>query len=157
MKFSSRNISRKKVFVDRGRTKKILLRKTFNTYLSWRGKYGVWVRKSLLRSWLPCLSGDLGSAAVGEVIACEREPRNTQDRYAVAVKKDGTVIGHLPRKLSRVCSLFVRTGGNIRCTVTGRRRYSADLHQGGLEIPCLLLFYIIVEPKELAKLKRLLK
>ena len=27
-------------------------------------------------------------AAVGEVLVCEREPRNTQNRYVVAVKKD---------------------------------------------------------------------
>ena len=28
---------------------------------------------------------------------CVREPRNAHDRYAVAVEKDGTVIGHLPK------------------------------------------------------------
>ena len=83
---------------------------------------------------------DVWEAAIGEVLVCEREPRNAEDRYAVAVKKDGTIVGHLPRNLSRVCSLFIRRGGMIQCTVTGRRRYSADLPQGGLEIPCFLLF-----------------
>ena len=34
-----------------------------------------------------------------------REFKNSSDRYAVAVKNEGTIIGHLPRKLSRVCSL----------------------------------------------------
>ena len=99
---------------------------------------------------------EVWEAAVGEVLACEREPRNAEDKYAVAVKKDGTIVGHLPRKVSRVCSLFLRRGGHIRCTVTGRRSYSADLPQGGLEIPCILLFDKITEPKELAKLKQLL-
>lgn len=42
-------------------------------------------------------------AAIGEVLDCEREPGNAKDRYAVAVKKDATVIGRLPRKISRVC------------------------------------------------------
>ena len=42
---------------------------------------------------------------------CERETHNDRDRYVVAVKKTGTVIGHLPRKVSRVCSLFLRRGG----------------------------------------------
>ena len=28
-------------------------------------------------------------------------------------------MGHLPRKLSRVCSLFLRRGGGISCTGTG--------------------------------------
>jgi len=61
------------------------------------------------------------------------------DRYAVAVKKDEMIIGQLPRKISHVCSLFLRRGGCTSCTVTGTKRYSADLPQGGLEIPCLLL------------------
>ena len=29
-------------------------------------------------------------AAVGEALVCEREPKNTSDRYTVAVKKEGT-------------------------------------------------------------------
>ena len=45
-------------------------------------------------------------ASVGEVLMCMRETHNTQDRYAIAVKKSQTVVGHLPRKISRVCSLF---------------------------------------------------
>ena len=47
---------------------------------------------------------DVWEAAIGEVLVCEREPRNAEDRYAVAVKKDETIVGHLPRNLSRVCS-----------------------------------------------------
>ena len=35
-------------------------------------------------------------------------PENASDRYAVAVKREGTIIGHLSRKVSRVCSLFLR-------------------------------------------------
>ena len=77
---------------------------------------------------------------MGEELACEREPTNTSDRYAVAVVKDGVIIGHLPRKISNICSLFLRRGGTISCIVSGGRRYSADLPQGGLEIPCKLLF-----------------
>ena len=46
-------------------------------------------------------------ATCGEVLVCERDIRNVEDRYAVAVKKDGTTIGHLPRIVSRICSLFI--------------------------------------------------
>ena len=35
---------------------------------------------------------------------------------------------------------FIRRGGSITCTVNGSRRYSADLPQGGLELPCKLMF-----------------
>ena len=65
------------------------------------------------------------------------EPTNT---IAVAVIRSGLVVGHLPKKISRVCSLFLRRGGTIYCIVTNTRRYSADLPQGGLEIPCTLHF-----------------
>ena len=79
-------------------------------------------------------------AAHGEMLVCSREARNRHDRYTVAVEKNGTVIRHLPKKFSRVCSLFLKHGGRIQCTVTGKRRYSADLKQGGLEIPAPVLF-----------------
>ena len=97
---------------------------------------------------------DRWDAAIGEVLACEKEPHNVEDRYAVAVRKDEAIIGHLPRNLSRVYSLFIRQGGSIECIVTGARRYSTDLPQGGLEIPCLLFK---ASPKEVKKLKNLWK
>ena len=72
---------------------------------------------------------DIWAAATGEELVCSREPTNTADRYmyVVAVLKQETIIGHLPRKISKVCSLFLRRGGSIRCTVTGSRRHSSDL------------------------------
>ena len=39
---------------------------------------------------------DVWDAAIGEVLACEREPLNAEDCYAVAVKKDETIVEHLP-------------------------------------------------------------
>ena len=36
------------------------------------------------------------AAAVREELVCEREPRNSTDRYAVALKKDGTIIDTFP-------------------------------------------------------------
>ena len=45
-------------------------------------------------------------------------------------------------------------GGTICCLVTGRRRFSSDLPQGGLEIPCKLKFQ--GESREIAKLKKLI-
>ena len=94
------------------------------------------------------------AAAVGEVLICRREPTNSADRYAVAVLKEETIIEHLPRKMSKICSLFLRRGGSIRCKVTGSRRYSSDLPQGGLEIPCSLLFK--ANMKEITKLRKVL-
>ena len=54
------------------------------------------------------------------------------DRYAVAVKKDiGETVGHTPKKISRICSLFLQHSGLITPVVIGCRRYSSDLVQGG--------------------------
>ena len=51
------------------------------------------------------------------------------------------IVGHVPRKISAACLLFLgRQGSSIICTVCGVRRYSSDLPQGGLEVPCKLTF-----------------
>ena len=71
------------------------------------------------------------------------------------MKKDfGQTVGHLPKKISRMCSMFIQEGGEILCMVIGNRRYSSDLAQGGLEIPCTLLF--CGEEKYIQKLKKLI-
>ena len=51
---------------------------------------------------------------VGEDLPlCEREIGNPDDPHAVVVKKDGnlTVVGHIPRRISSICSIFLRCGG----------------------------------------------
>ena len=75
------------------------------------------------------------AAVYGEELPCKREAGNRVDAFAVAVMKDGTVVSHVPKKISSVCSLYLRRGGSIICRATGSRRYSEDLIQGGLEIP----------------------
>ena len=76
-----------------------------------------------------------------EILQCSREEGNVHDPYAVKVMKSGIVVGHLPKKISATCSLFLRKGGAISCQVTDeRRKRSVDLVQGGLEIQCLLIF-----------------
>ena len=96
---------------------------------------------------------DSWSPVIGEVLVCEREPGNDEDMYAVAVLQSTRIVGHLPRKDSRKYSLFLRRGGAMSCEITGLRQYSADLPQGGIEIPCKLTFE--GEEKEIKKLIRL--
>ena len=73
---------------------------------------------------------------------CQQEHGNATDAYAVSVIKEGTIVDHLPRRISCACTLCMRRGGVIRCQVAGRSKYSysSDLPQGGLEILCLLSF-----------------
>ena len=77
----------------------------------------------------------------GEVLSCDRETGNRHDPFSVKVIKSATIVGHLPKRISSTCSLFLRMGGSISCEVTGPRQYSADLIQGGLEIPCRLMLF----------------
>ena len=83
---------------------------------------------------------------IGEELPCEREIGNTHDPSAVAVKKlitgERKIVGHVPRRISPLSSSFIRGGGNIKCVVTGMKRYSSDLPQGGLEVPCRYTFSV---------------
>ena len=79
-------------------------------------------------------------ASIHEELLCAREADNLRDPFAVAVVKSHQTVGHIPMKISSVCSLFLRHGGTITCKVTGSRQHSQDLPQGGLEIPCTLTF-----------------
>ena len=83
---------------------------------------------------------EIWTPSIGEVLLCAREPTNIVDRYAVSVQKDETIVGHLPKRISRVCSLFFLRGGSLSCQVTGKKRYSRDLVQRGLEVPYFILF-----------------
>jgi len=76
---------------------------------------------------------EIWDASIGEYLLCKREPFNWIDRYNAAVLKNDIVVDHIPKKLSRTCSLFLARGGCISCIVMGSRRYSQDLIQGG---PC---------------------
>ena len=78
---------------------------------------------------------------LGEQLTCQCEVGNMVERHTISVKKDnGETVGHMPKKIPRICSMFFQHGIIITATVTGRRRYSSDLAQGVLEIPCNLRF-----------------
>ena len=73
-------------------------------------------------------------AVIDEEFPCKREDGKRFDPFAVAVCNGDIVIGHVPRKSSSVCSLYIRPGGEIHCRVTASRRFS---EQGGLEVPII--------------------
>ena len=93
-------------------------------------------------------------AAVGEELECKRvrQPGGSlccgsgQRRYDSwsCTSEDFTVV--LP---------VFKHGGGITCQVIGAKRYSTDLPQRGLEVPCLLFF--TGETKEISKLKACFK
>ena len=45
-------------------------------------------------------------AQIGEELYCARETRNICDPYAVAIKKADLTVGHIPMKISALCSAW---------------------------------------------------
>ena len=100
------------------------------------------------------------AAMDGTELPCKREIGNAHDPFAIAIKKvtptGNVTVGHTPRVISSVCSVFIRRGGTIVCVVNRARQYSSDLPQGGLEVPCILTFRASSE-KEGKKAKKLIE
>ena len=77
-----------------------------------------------------------------EKVYGEIEPNNPVDKYAVAVKKDGKVVGHLPLgengKFAKTIFYFLRADPNGKCTITITGK-AVNLGDGeGMQVPCLL-------------------
>ena len=83
---------------------------------------------------------DRWNPRIGEVLLHEREPNNSEGRFAVAIKRTGSVVGHVPFNLAPLVSAFLRrevSKGLVE--VTGEK-----INRGGgygLEIPCTYHFY----------------
>ena len=75
----------------------------------------------------------------------------------MAVTNTGSiVIGHVPRAISALCSIFILRRGKITFQITEDQSYSNDLPQGGLELPCCFTFSTS-NANQLAKVWELLK
>ena len=66
--------------------------------------------------------------SIGEVLPCTREPGNRHNPHTVAVKKGDSIVVHLPRKISCICSIFIR-GGSIECTQLIHDNIQQTLHK----------------------------
>ena len=81
---------------------------------------GVLVVESMVRGYH--VYKDIWSAAVGQRLPCKQERGNPHDPYAI---EGSVIVGHVPREISAVCSLFLRRiGTSLLCEVTGGKRYS---------------------------------
>ena len=74
--------------------------------------------------------------SVGEKLPLVTEVGNLHDKYAVCIKKDGEIVGHVPRGISRTVWYFINHNGIGICEITGKRK-----HGVGLEVPCTYTFY----------------
>ena len=71
--------------------------------------------------------GECSTAFLREELTCQWDIGNVLNRHAVAVE----TVGHMPKKISRIYSLFLQHSSLIIAVVTGRQRYSSNLVQGG--------------------------
>ena len=94
---------------------------------------------------------DVWEAEIGEELECQIEETNGYDKNAVAVVKNGNIVGHIPRENAKVSQFFLKRGGCITCTVTGKRQNQ----NVGLEIPAA--FHYTGNKKDTEKLSSLLK
>ena len=64
----------------------------------------------------------------------------TTSMIIALINSELVTVGHLPKFMSKLARFFVKHAGKIRCEITGSKRYSSDLEQGGLEIPAKIIF-----------------
>ena len=76
----------------------------------------------------------------GDILPLAREPNNATDKLAVAVLKNGDVVGHVPYNLASTLSQFLKRDFNKAVVeVTGDR-----VNRGagyGLEVLCIYRLY----------------
>ena len=91
------------------------------------------------------------TAEIGSILTSEPEKGPgtlVEDRYAIAIISNNQTVGHVPKFLSKLTFFFLKHGVMLTVKVTGERRYSFDLPQGGMEIPAEFIYKS--EKKELS-------
>ncbi len=73
---------------------------------------------------------------IGEPLLVKPEPTNAKDNKAVAVMKDSTVVGHVPRNLAPRLFHFLRRDVNKAFAVVQGERVNRGAGYG-LEVPCI--------------------
>ena len=81
---------------------------------------------------------------IGETLSTEREPGNLVDKYAVCVKKNNEIVGHLQlgkdAKFAKTVFYFLRADEYGSCDVLIKRK-PVNLGDGdGMQVPCSLNF-----------------
>ena len=94
---------------------------------------------------------DVWSSFIGELLPLEREPGNPKDIHAVAIKRAGRIVGHVPFNLAPTASAFLRRQNFPEKTAFLRRQNKclaevrgSKANRGGgygLETPCEYHFF----------------
>ena len=94
---------------------------------------------------------DVWKAKLGDELIFKCDMTNRFDKYAVKAVFNHSVVGHVPRDISKVCFYFIKGGGTIQGKVIGKRQNRGK----GLEIP--VTYEFVGREKRIQKLTDLLK
>ena len=103
---------------------------------------------------------DIWKPVNGEALNCIHERKNTHDRYAIAATKRlpgriaDSIVGHLPREISRFTRFLISRGGMVKVTVDDSKYRRSPLIQGGLEIPVTVHIELDSTPRNVTVLER---
>ena len=84
---------------------------------------------------------DIWKPKLYQLVTCKRERNNVHHCFAIAgmTKVQGTlapsIIGHIPRELSRYIWFAIKRGATIQAKVISTKEKASTLKQGGLEVP----------------------
>ena len=73
---------------------------------------------------------------IDEELTCAHEANNIYDEYAIAVMKDGVIVGHVPRTISKQFYNLLKGGGFVKTKVIGN---PANTKKLGIHVPCLYI------------------
>ena len=103
------------------------------------------IQCSMLHQEIPCLPDSVECWKWSEIDQCPRNKTWSSCRRYIRYRgyKQRKTVGHVPKFLTKLTFFFLKNGGKLHITVTGPRRYSTDLKQGGLEAPADYCFTLL--------------
>ena len=76
---------------------------------------------------------------MGEESNCNHEYCNAFNCFSIETEKDGLIVGHLPREISRVTKFFLDRGAKVTAIFRSDHYRKLPLFQGGLEVRCFIM------------------
>ena len=83
---------------------------------------------------------DIWDPVIGEILQLEREPSNLKDQKAVAVMRNGEIVGHLPANLSSTAFYFLARSSKSGVAKISGQKVNCEAGYS-LEVPCVYCFY----------------
>ena len=98
------------------------------------------------------------SPKIEENLICSHKRNNTFDKSAIKTcKEDGEIVSHLPNELSCTLKFLLDRGAKISAVLISTHYRRSPLVQGGMEIPCKVMFEMSLTLKNMQLMDRLME